>query len=61
MTNKEAIEHLKNIDSRYPSSLDSTFRDECEEIAIYLVIKALEFVEEYFPNSFIDYLNGVKM
>lgn len=42
MTNEEAIEHLKNINSRYPCSLDSTFRDECEQIALNLAIKALE-------------------
>ena len=42
MTNKEAIEHLKNINRRYPCSLDSTFRDECEQIAINLAIKVLE-------------------
>lgn len=42
MTNREAIEHLKNINSRYPCSLDSTFRDECEKIAINRAIKALE-------------------
>lgn len=42
MTNKEAIEHLKNINDRYPCSLDTTFRDECEMIAINLAIKALE-------------------
>lgn len=46
MTNKEAIEHLKNINSRYPCSLDSTFRDECEMIAINLAIKALEEHEQ---------------
>ena len=42
MTNKEAIEHLKNINDRYPCSLDTTFQDECEMIAINLAIKALE-------------------
>lgn len=42
MTNKEAIEHLKNINRRYPCSLDSTFRDECEKIAINMAIKALK-------------------
>lgn len=42
MTNKEAIEHLKNINSRYPCSLDTTFQDECEMIALNLAIKALE-------------------
>lgn len=42
MTNKEAIEHLKNINSRYPCSLDTTFTDECEMIAINLAIKALD-------------------
>lgn len=42
MTNKEAIKHLKNINSRYPCSLDTTFQDECEMIALNLAIKALE-------------------
>lgn len=42
MTNKEAIEYLKNINSRYPCSLDTTFQDECEMIALNLAIKALE-------------------
>lgn len=42
MTNKIAIEFLKIIDSRYPSSLESTFSDECERIALNMAIKALE-------------------
>ena len=42
MTNEEAIEYLKNINDRYPCSLDTTFQDECEMIAINLAIKALE-------------------
>ncbi len=42
MTNKEAIEFLKIIDSRYPSSLETTFGDECELIALNIAIKALE-------------------
>ena len=45
MTNEEAINHLKNINDRYPCSLDTTFRDECEKIALNLAIKALEEVE----------------
>ena len=47
MTNEEAINHLKNINDRYPCSLDTTFRDECEKIALNLAIKALEEVEEW--------------
>ena len=47
MTNEEAIEHLKNINRRYPSSLDSTFREECEQIAINLAIKALKFQDQF--------------
>ena len=43
MTNEEAIEFLKIIDSRYPSSLESTFNDECERIALNMAIKALEY------------------
>lgn len=42
MTNKEAIEFLKIIDSRYPSSLESTFNDECERIALNMGIQALK-------------------
>lgn len=49
MTNKEAIEHLKNINRRYPCSLDSTFRDECEQIAINIAIKALENQPQWIP------------
>ena len=42
MTNKEAIEFLKIIVSRYPSSLETSFNDECELIALNMAIKALE-------------------
>ena len=42
MTNEEAIEFLKIIVSRYPSSLETTFNDECELIALNMAIKALE-------------------
>lgn len=48
MTNKEAIEQLRNIKRRYPYSLDTTlFQDEREMIALNLAIKALEEVEEW--------------
>ena len=29
--------------------------------ALELAIKALEFIDENFPNSFIDYLNGIQI
>jgi len=46
MTNEEAISYLKAIDSRYPCSLESTFRDECERIALCMAVKALEAQNE---------------
>jgi len=49
MKNKEAIEHLKNINSKYPCSLDSTFREECEQIALNMAIKALENQPQWIP------------
>ena len=47
MTTKEAIEKLKEISfmTGYNEALD-------------LAIKALEFIEENYPKTFEDYLNG---
>lgn len=42
MTNEQAIEYLKIIDSRYPSSLESTFNDECERIALNMAMQSLK-------------------
>ena len=42
MTNDQAIELLKIIDNRYPCSLDSTFNEECERIALNMAIQALK-------------------
>lgn len=48
MTNKDAIRELKCYHRE-----DGTVPEE-----ITLAIKAFEFIEENFPNTFIDYLNG---
>lgn len=42
MNNEQAIEFLKIIDSRYPCSLESTFNDECERIALNMAVQALK-------------------
>lgn len=57
MTNEEAIGQLKWVNKRIS---DITYSPESFE-ALNLAIKALEFVEENFPDSFIDYINGIKM
>ena len=52
MTNKEAIKLIQGIeeDGRNVTS---------EHIeALDLAIKALEFINENYPKTFIDYLNG---
>jgi len=53
MTNKEAIENIKwyrdNCDGDFPSSILQAFD---------LAIKALEFIDDNYPKTFIDYLNG---
>lgn len=60
MLNKEAIKQLKIIKESLMNC------GGCEGArqsltCIYLAIKALEFIDENFPNTFIDYLNGIKM
>ena len=52
MTNKEAIKLIQGIeeDGRNVTS------DHVE--ALNLAIKALEFTDENYPKTFIDYLNG---
>lgn len=53
MTNKEAIEKLAYI---------KTHDTDPEDYEVFeLAIKAFEFIEENFPNTFIDYLNGVQI
>ena len=54
MTNEEAIEYLKWIRPIRPYSLDKIKVQE----SIDLAIKALEFINENYPKTFIDYLNG---
>lgn len=45
MTNEQAIAILKDINSRYPCSLESTFEEECEQIALNMAIQALNTQE----------------
>ena len=54
MNSKEAIEYLKWIRPVRPYSLDKIKVQE----SIDLAIKALEFIDEHYPKTFIDYLNG---
>ena len=56
MTNKEAIEQIiciKRIKEDFHSPVN---KHDIE--ALELAIKALEFIDENFPKTFIDYLNG---
>lgn len=55
MTNKEGIillqeieEDGRNVTKKHIEALD-------------IAIKALEFIEENYPKTFIDYLNGIPM
>jgi len=62
MTNKEAIEQLLPL-AKYSVDKNGvgTFpmvSTPLQAEAIDLAIKALEFIEKYFPNSFNSYLNG---
>ena len=59
MKNKKAIRVLENIEHY----LKTHTNESCEEehTAIDLAIKALEFIDENYPYTFIDYLNGIKM
>ena len=52
MTNKEAIERLKD-----GAPFIEIYNKEWEE-AISLAIQALNFIEENFPKTFDDYLKG---
>ena len=54
MNNKEAITVLKN----HISPHDDCEADNEANQAIRLAIKAFEFIDENFPKTFIDYLNG---
>ena len=53
MTNREAIDILTNIKNT-PRVIWTNGADTVFELAI----KALEFIEENFPKTFDDYLNG---
>ncbi len=53
MTNERAIELLKNGTMFMPTLENSEYPE-----AFDLAIKALEFINENFPKTFIDYLNG---
>lgn len=56
MTNKEAIEHLTDL-----KTLKIEFPNVLQEQSLELAIKALEFIDDNYPNTFIDYLNGVQI
>lgn len=53
MTNEEAIAWLKGLKAN--EILSAT------KEALDIAIKALEFINENYPNTFIDYLNGVQL
>ena len=65
MTNQEAIERLQKCkrNLEFGKAIGAVSEEGADErIETYeIAIKALEFIEENFPNSFIDYLNGIKM
>lgn len=52
MTNEEAIKLIQGIEEDGRNITTEHIE------AIVLAIKALEFVEENYPKTFIDYLNG---
>jgi hypothetical protein len=61
MTNKEAIEELVNLDfyaRPFDNSIEASIEANNKIEAVRLAIKALEFIDENFPKTFIDYLNG---
>lgn len=41
MTDKEALKWIENIEKRYPCSLDTTFSQECELIALNMSREAI--------------------
>lgn len=53
MTNKEAIFYLKQVREDYEGK---EFVEGKE--ALDFAIKAFEFINENYPKTFIDYLNG---
>lgn len=63
MTNKEAIDELSVLSERISDgeTVNVFVHDGKYGQALDLAIKALEFIDENFPNTFIDYLNGIKM
>lgn len=58
MTKKEAIDILRKVAMKTP--VDCTDIKEPKKFyeAIDLAIKALKFIAENYPKTFIDYLNG---
>lgn len=59
MTYKEAIEYGKGWDEAIESRGDTPFSEARQ--FLNLAVKALEFIEENYPKTFIDYLNGIKI
>lgn len=55
MTNKEAIKYLIAPFATSTKSYNEYLK---QKEAYELAIKALEFIEENYPKTFIDYLNG---
>lgn len=55
MTNKEAVKLIREIEEDGRNVTSEHIK------ALDIAIKALEFIEENFPNTFIDYLNGVQI
>lgn len=58
MTTKEAIKYLI---APVATSTDPSAEYLKQKEAYGFAIKALEFIDENFPNTFIDYLNDIKM
>ena len=65
MTNQEAIKRLQKCkrNLEFGKVIGAVSKEGADErIETYeIAIKALEFIEENYPKTFIDYLNDIKM
>ena len=60
MTNEEARKAWEKLYSEIDKD-NWLFVGTINPEMVALAIKALEFIDENYPNTFIDYLNGIKM
>lgn len=60
MTNEEARKAWEKLYSEIDKD-NWLFVGTINPEMVALAIKAFEFIDENFPNSFIDYLNGIQM